>query len=145
MQSGSILNRKLKSYFGRNNTSLDSEFEKEQSQLAALRSRTQSLGEQRRVALFGSTKEKVALQHKVNEDANFQLVIKEQRDKEQAEIERRQNDDGAVPLGHVRAGAGAGTAAQSPAPPSPRGKPPRSLGQSQRNPASEGGAGPQGL
>jgi len=92
MQSGSILNRKLKSYFGRNNTSLDSEFEKEQSQLAALRSRTQSLGEQRRLALFGSTKEKVALQHKVNEDANFQLVIKEQRDKEQAEIERRQND-----------------------------------------------------
>jgi hypothetical protein len=92
MQSGSILNRKLKPHSHRNDTSLNSEYEKEQSQLEARRSRTQSLGEQRRVALFGSAKERAALQQRVNEDANFQLVIKEQLVKEQVELDKRQNE-----------------------------------------------------
>ena len=90
MQFGSILNRKPKPYSGRNDTSLDSEFEKEQGQLEARRARTMTLGEQRRVALFGSTEEKAALKQKVSEDAAFQLIIKGERQKEQEDQERRQ-------------------------------------------------------
>lgn len=89
MQFGGINNRKPKPYSGRNDTSHDSDFEKEQQLLEARKSRTEAMGEQRRVAFFGSSSEKTALQQKVSEDASFQLVIKDQRAREQQEQERR--------------------------------------------------------
>jgi hypothetical protein len=92
MLPGGINNRKPKPYSGRNDTSHDSDFQKEQAELEGLKARTETLGEQRRVALFGSTAEKAALKQRVSEDANFQLVIKDQRMREQSEQERRANE-----------------------------------------------------
>ena len=92
MQFGGINNRKPKPYSGRNDTSHETDYEKEQTQLEARKSRTEALGEQRRVALFGSTAEKTALKQKVSEDASFQLIIKDQRNREQLDQERRANE-----------------------------------------------------
>lgn len=89
MQFGGINNRKPKPYSGRNDTSHETDFEKEQKLLESRKARTEALGEQRRVAFFGSSSEKTALHQKVNEDAGFQLVIKDQRQREQQEQERR--------------------------------------------------------
>lgn len=92
MQAGGINNRKPKPYSGRNDTSHESDFQKEQQEMEARKARTEALAEQRRVALFGSTTEKTALKQKVSEDASFQLVIKDQRMREQQEQERRANE-----------------------------------------------------
>ena len=91
MQTGSILTRKLKRDSGRNSTTLDSEFEGEKQELEARKLRRLLLKEQRRVALFGSSQERMALKQKLSEDANFQLVIKEQREREQRLREQREN------------------------------------------------------
>lgn len=92
MQFGGINNRKPKPYSGRNETSHESDYQKEVQDLEARKTRTEAMGEQRRVALFGSTTEKAALKQKVSEDANFQMVIKEQRMREMGDHNRRADE-----------------------------------------------------
>lgn len=89
---GNIMLRKPKSYSGRNTTSIEAEHASEQAKLDTIRSRRNNIGEQRRVAIFGSTEEKAGLKQRIAEDAQLQLSIKEQRVREERNWERQENE-----------------------------------------------------
>lgn len=83
--------RKTKTYAGRNNTSIDSEYAQEQARIETIRNRRDQISEHRRVALHGSTEEKANLKSKVGQDAQLQLYIREQKIQEERERSRREN------------------------------------------------------
>lgn len=89
---GNIMLRKQKPYSGRNNTSIEAEHASEQAKLDTLRNRRNNIGEQRRVAIFGSTEERANLKQRIAEDAQLQLTIKEQRIREEREWDRREHE-----------------------------------------------------
>ncbi|CAG9315668.1 unnamed protein product [Blepharisma stoltei] len=86
-----IMFRKQKPYNGRNDTSLDTEFQAEQARLEQAKAKRQQIAESRRVALFGSTEEKSSYKQRINQDAQLQLIMREQQLKEQREREEREH------------------------------------------------------
>mmetsp|Transcript_23675 Transcript_23675/g.23430 ORF Transcript_23675/g.23430 Transcript_23675/m.23430 type:complete len:164 (+) Transcript_23675:39-530(+) len=86
-----IMFRKTRAYNGRNDSSIDSDFSQEQARYDQQRQRRQETEEQRRVMLFGSSEEKAAHQSKVKQDANLQLMMREQQEKERRERQRRED------------------------------------------------------
>ena len=60
-----IMFRKTKTYGGRNNTSVESEYSQEQARIDTIRNRRGQIEEHRRVALHGSTEEKTALKSRL--------------------------------------------------------------------------------
>ncbi|CAG9311612.1 unnamed protein product [Blepharisma stoltei] len=86
-----VMFRKTKPYNGRNETSLDSEYQAEQARLEQAKAKRHQIAESRRVALFGSTEEKAAYKQRISQDAQLQLIMREQQAKEQREKEERTN------------------------------------------------------
>ena len=86
-----IMFRKTKTYTGRNDTSMDSEFAAEQARIEAIRNRREQISEHRRVALHGSSEEKATLKSKIGQDAQLQLYIKEQKIQEEREKALRES------------------------------------------------------
>lgn len=86
-----IMFRKVKTYSGRNDTTADADFYKEQAKIEALRSRRENVGERRRVALFGSRDERYDMQKRFLEDAQIQMTIKQQKQQEEKTRESQQN------------------------------------------------------
>lgn len=85
-----IMFRKSKAYNGRNDTSLDTEYAAEQAKLEQVRNKRQTIGEHRRVALFGSTEEKAAYKQRIAQDAQLQLIMRDQQLKEEQERHNRE-------------------------------------------------------
>ena len=86
-----IMFRKTKTYTGRNNTSIDSEYAQEQARIETIKNRRDQIAEHRRVALHGSSEEKANLKSKIDQDAQLQLYIKEQKMQEERERINREN------------------------------------------------------
>jgi hypothetical protein len=86
-----IMFRKNRAYNGRNETTADAEYEAEQARIEALRNRREQISEHRRVALHGSTEEKAGLKSKINQDAQLQLYIREQKIQEEREKNQRES------------------------------------------------------
>ncbi|OMJ73707.1 hypothetical protein SteCoe_27551 [Stentor coeruleus] len=85
-----IMFRKTKSYNGRNNTSSDSEYAAEQSRIGSIKQRREKIKEHRRVVFYGSSQEKSELKARISLDAQFQLIMKEQKfleEKRRSDIE----------------------------------------------------------
>ena len=80
-----IMFRKTKTYGGRNNTSVESEYEQEQARIESIRNRREQISEHRRVALHGSSEEKLNLKSKIGQDAQLQLYIREQKVQQERE------------------------------------------------------------
>jgi len=78
-----IMFRKSKPYSGRNNSSSEAEYSAEQAKLMALKSRREQILEHRRVSFYGSSEEKSLLKSKINQDAQLQLYIKNQKNEEE--------------------------------------------------------------
>lgn len=87
-----IMFRKTKAYNGRNNTSIESDFNQEQARIETLRQKRNETEEHRRVMLFGSTEEKASHKQRVSQDANLQMIMRDQQVKEHREREKREDN-----------------------------------------------------
>ena len=86
-----IMFRKVKTYSGRNDTTADADFYKEQAKIESLRARRENIGERRRVALFGSRDERYDVQKRFLEDFQIQMTIKQQKQQEEKSRESQEN------------------------------------------------------
>ena len=84
--------RKPKSYSGRNNSSIESEYSQEQTRVETIKNRRDQIAEHRRVVLYGSSEEKANLKFKIGQDASLLLYIREQKAQEEREIVRRESE-----------------------------------------------------
>lgn len=87
-----VMLRKNKPYNGRNTTTMEAEYEKDQERINARRNRKQEMGEFRRVTTYGSSEEKYDLKSQVNQEAEIQLAFRDVRAREDCARERRENE-----------------------------------------------------
>ena len=86
-----IMFRKLKPYNGRNNTTSETEYARSLSKVENLKKKREELGEHLRIAHFGSQEEKSRLQEKIRQDAELQILIKNNKIEEEKKREELEN------------------------------------------------------
>lgn len=87
-----IMLRKTKTDTGRNATSIDDQHLDEQRRLEAKKAQRDSIGELRRVCLYGSSGERLSLKSQVRQEADLQMHMRDQVRNEESSRKRQEEE-----------------------------------------------------